>query len=213
MSLSIAEAVKLTGVSRTTILRALKNGKISGSKNDDGIWMIKPVDLMQHYSVDPSKIEEAVQAAHPAHVRSSVRGAPRTPLDEQVNTTEIRVLQVELEAAKQLAEEYQRSRARSEDTNADLRARLDRAEELREEATARLTAYLTHQHDVKPSPEEKPAAEAPVPVTQPARRPRPVFVWVALIPAVVVAGTWYLREPLATFIAALSSEPPSLEGR
>jgi hypothetical protein len=39
-----------TGLNRTTILRAIKSGKISGAKDDHGEWHIEPAELHRVYS-------------------------------------------------------------------------------------------------------------------------------------------------------------------
>jgi hypothetical protein len=43
--LSLAEAAKHCGVNRSTILRAIKSGKVSGTRNDDGSWSVEASEL------------------------------------------------------------------------------------------------------------------------------------------------------------------------
>ena len=45
MKYTAGQAAKATGVSKATITRALKSGKISGSKDDNGAWSIDPAEL------------------------------------------------------------------------------------------------------------------------------------------------------------------------
>ena len=45
--LSLAEAAKHCGVNRSTILRAVKSGKVSGSRNDDGSWSVETSELFR----------------------------------------------------------------------------------------------------------------------------------------------------------------------
>ena len=42
--LSLAEAAKHCGVNRSTILRAVKSGKMSGTRNDDGSWSVEALE-------------------------------------------------------------------------------------------------------------------------------------------------------------------------
>jgi excisionase family DNA binding protein len=42
MSLTLAEAAQATGLNRSTILRAIKSGKISGARDDAGAWQSSP---------------------------------------------------------------------------------------------------------------------------------------------------------------------------
>lgn len=45
MKYTAGQAAKAVDVSKATITRALQNGKISGSKNDSGVWSIDPAEL------------------------------------------------------------------------------------------------------------------------------------------------------------------------
>lgn len=45
MSWSISRAVKETGLSKSTISRAIKAGKISASRQDNGAYLIEPAEL------------------------------------------------------------------------------------------------------------------------------------------------------------------------
>ena len=49
MPLSLSEAAKATGTNRTTILRAIKAGKVSATKDVHGNWLIEPVELHRVY--------------------------------------------------------------------------------------------------------------------------------------------------------------------
>lgn len=45
MKYTAGQAAKASGVSTATITRALKSGKISGQKDDNGAWVIDPAEL------------------------------------------------------------------------------------------------------------------------------------------------------------------------
>jgi len=45
MKYTAGQAAKAVGVATATITRALKSGKISGQKNDNGAWVIDPAEL------------------------------------------------------------------------------------------------------------------------------------------------------------------------
>jgi excisionase family DNA binding protein len=45
MPLTLAEAAQATGLNRSTILRAIKSGKISGARDEAGAWAVEPVEL------------------------------------------------------------------------------------------------------------------------------------------------------------------------
>jgi excisionase family DNA binding protein len=62
--LTLAEAAKETGLTKPAIFKAIKNGKISASKDERGQWMIDPAELFRVY--DPASKKETVepQTAH-----------------------------------------------------------------------------------------------------------------------------------------------------
>src|SRR3954452_5716905 len=45
MHLSLRQAAKEAGVAKTTLIRALKSGRLSAQKNDLGDWAIDPAEL------------------------------------------------------------------------------------------------------------------------------------------------------------------------
>jgi len=49
MPYTLAEAATATGTNKTTILRAIKSGKISGAKDEHGEWHIEPAELHRVY--------------------------------------------------------------------------------------------------------------------------------------------------------------------
>jgi hypothetical protein len=49
MSYTLTSAATATGLNRTTILRAIKSGKISGTKDEHGEWHIEPAELHRVY--------------------------------------------------------------------------------------------------------------------------------------------------------------------
>jgi hypothetical protein len=45
MPYTLAEAAQACGVNRSTILRAIKSGRISGQRDDAGVWSVEPAEL------------------------------------------------------------------------------------------------------------------------------------------------------------------------
>ena len=106
MGLTLRQAADLCGASRSTIHRALKSGKLSGTRIEDGAWDIEPSELAR---VFPWDISEPVQRDN------SGQGKERTSEKEAVLAVKVEMLEHQLE--------------RERDTIADLRKRLDRAED------------------------------------------------------------------------------------
>ena len=106
MGLTLRQAADLCGTSRSTIHRALKSGKLSGNRLEDGAWDIDPSELAR---VFPWDISEPVQRDNPG------QGKEGTSEREAVLAVKVEMLEHQLE--------------RERDTIADLRKRLDRAED------------------------------------------------------------------------------------
>lgn len=121
MSYTLGTAAKATGKSRATIQRAIKQGKISASKNEHGQYDIDAAELLRVY---PAKQPD------------------ETGNDTKKGHHETIVLQVEIESLKT---ERERERRQYEETIRDLRTRLDRSDSERE----RVTRLLTSQHEKK----------------------------------------------------------------
>ena len=55
VSVSLAEAGKLTGLHKVSILRAIRKGKISAEKDEHGEWRIQPAELFRIYPPMPEQ--------------------------------------------------------------------------------------------------------------------------------------------------------------
>lgn len=51
--LSLSQAAKLTGKSKSTINRAVKTGKLSATRHEDGTYSIDPAELARAFDVEP----------------------------------------------------------------------------------------------------------------------------------------------------------------
>lgn len=129
MGYSLGEAAKELGVSKPTVQRAIKSGRLSATRRDDG-----------SYDIDPAELRRAFPAVTPSSTVSQGLKRDETPNDS-------RVLQAEVEGLREQV-------ALLKDERDHLRRRLDaEAEERR-----RVTALLTDQRPAAPQPETKSAA-------------------------------------------------------
>jgi predicted site-specific integrase-resolvase len=56
MAYTLAAAAAATGLNKTTVLRAIKSGRISGTKTELGEWLVEPAEIHRVYpSVRPSR--------------------------------------------------------------------------------------------------------------------------------------------------------------
>lgn len=118
MSYSLSDAAKATGKNRTTIQRAIKNGKISASKNENGAYEIEPAEL---HRIFPAIAQRSAQQTKETYSNSA-----------QQNDATSEALRIRLEM---LEKERDRERTQLEETISDLREDRDR---WRQQATALL---------------------------------------------------------------------------
>lgn len=116
MSYTLGDAAKAVGKSKTTLHRAIKSGRISAIKAEDGSYSIEPSELHRVFPpVTPILRQEPLQ---------------RHVTEQQGNTLESLRIQLETQA-----NERERERALLQETIADLREDRDR---WRQQATALL---------------------------------------------------------------------------
>ena len=97
---SMAQAARIFAVSRPTLAKHLKDGKISGEKTIKGKHEFWQIDMAELARVYPRRAEVAARE-HDKFTKADTPAAP----DLQA---EIKLLQAKLEAAEQLAEERAR---------------------------------------------------------------------------------------------------------
>src|SRR4051812_42189829 len=71
--LTLGAAAKLTGLNRTTVLRAIKSGRLSATRQDDGSYRIDPAELERVYTI--RQMPDALQAEVGAIRRGAQAGA------------------------------------------------------------------------------------------------------------------------------------------
>jgi hypothetical protein len=102
MSYTLNEAAKATGKSKTTIHRALKSGKVSAIKRDNGAYAIEPAELHRVFPPVPAERNE----------ERSIRNDTEHLRDDQGT------LRIQLET---IEKEREREREQLQETITDLR--------------------------------------------------------------------------------------------
>lgn len=132
--LSLSQAAKASGRSKSTIGRAIKDGRLSAIRNADDTFSIEPSELFRVFS-----------RGGPGTDGDGTREPLRTPSNGTVGTggeaDEIKALRDELSKAQQRAAAAEAKAEERADALADLRNRLNQEGEERR----RLTAILTDQ--------------------------------------------------------------------
>lgn len=133
MILTLRQAAELTGKSKSTLTRAIKSGRLSASRDGEGMYAIDPAELARAYP-----FVERPDAQHDAR-----HGAPRNGETEADDAAILRLrlsLLVDEQDRERAAAEREREQLAA--TVADLRTRLDRAEQ-------RITALIGNKNTKK----------------------------------------------------------------
>lgn len=117
MRFTLTAAAKETGVSKGTVSKALKSGRLSGERQEDGSFQIEASELFRVFPQKPQK-----PAAETAQKPQETAGEPTE------TGVELAVLRVRLEIVEQ---ERERERESAQATIEDLRRRLDAEQEER----------------------------------------------------------------------------------
>ncbi|WP_052003502.1 excisionase family DNA-binding protein [Microvirga sp. BSC39] len=116
-TLSLREAAEQTGVSKSTIFRAIQAGRMSAQRDDDRNFKIDPAELFRAYPPKAPDSDVARDVAEQAATPPVGQGAPAPATDElRVRNaqleSEINALKTILENEKQRAEELREDRDR-----------------------------------------------------------------------------------------------------
>lgn len=98
VNLSIREAVKHYRVSRPTLTKALKSGKLSGIQDGQGKWSIDPSELARVYqprTAIPREPEPALPGQNLANL-----AAQNTPFPVELEVLRAQLAEIELRAVK-----------------------------------------------------------------------------------------------------------------
>lgn len=117
--LSLTQAAKITGKSKSTINRAIKSGKLSATRHDDGTYSINVAEL------------------HRAFPRGTHDGADWIDTQPPENPTKTALLEAEIAALKDARERDRETREQDREIIADLRKDRDA---WKQQATALLAA-------------------------------------------------------------------------
>jgi excisionase family DNA binding protein len=91
-TLSLREAAEQVGVSKSTIFRAIRAGRMSAAKDDDGNFLIDPAELFRVYPPKGSQDDVAGDVPVRAETRPVGQDAPAP------EAVELRIRNAELEA-------------------------------------------------------------------------------------------------------------------
>ena len=88
--LSLAEAIEKTGVSRNTLIRAIKSGRMSGSKNEHGEYRVDAAELFRVFEPVSAEEGSAVSQPEPAAQSPMVEKLYKRLVEKDEEITDLR---------------------------------------------------------------------------------------------------------------------------
>jgi hypothetical protein len=142
MKYTLTEGATACGISRTTLFRAIKSGKVSAGRDANGNFIIEPAELHRVYPTIAQK-----QAEQQEKDQQAIKEKIRT------GTGETAVLLAKLEGLETALQ-------REQQHNEHLKKLFEQADQERRDAQNKLMALLTDQR-LKPA-QEQPAPAEPI---------------------------------------------------
>ncbi len=140
---TLDQAAERAGVSRWTVARALKSGRLRGFRDNRGRWRVDP-EALGAWAAEQGTVPHMVQAI----ARAEQDGAAVQPSGPNL-TTELAVLRVRLEGAEARAAEFVQERAEFARERDELRAERDRWRAMAERLVER---EAEHPPELRPRP-------------------------------------------------------------
>src|SRR4051812_7141493 len=108
MALSLRQAARTAGVSKSTISRAIQAGRLSATRSDDGGWSIDPAELCRVYPLASSPVSTERPIDRPADGSEGQDATPAGtpgPARDSLFETQLDALRQLLEAERRRADE------------------------------------------------------------------------------------------------------------
>jgi hypothetical protein len=83
MAYSLQQAATATGTAKSTILRAIRKGKVSAERDEHGQWVIQPAELHRTYPPSVASKDEGNGARNDTHLGQLVEAKGRAELAER----------------------------------------------------------------------------------------------------------------------------------
>lgn len=109
--LTLGQAARLTGTSKTTLTRAIKGGRLSATRRDDGGYQIDPAELARVYEIKPETPATGYVTGSVVHRATPLDETPAIPATPDVEmVAKVAAMEAELRGLKELVAELRQSR-------------------------------------------------------------------------------------------------------
>jgi excisionase family DNA binding protein len=107
--LTLGQAARLTGLGKTTLTRAIKAGRLSATRRDDGSYGIDPAELHRVYEIRPETPETVSQSGATVH-HATPGATPRDGASDSEVTARLATLEEQVKGLRELLDEVRASR-------------------------------------------------------------------------------------------------------
>lgn len=109
-TLSLREAAELAGTSKSTIFRAIKAGRLSAARTDDGGFAIDPAELFRVYTPKSPSVAPERSKEHSAGQDATSSETSGTASETAEIAAKMAAMEAELRAMKEMLAEVKQSR-------------------------------------------------------------------------------------------------------
>lgn len=124
--LTLSQAAKVTSKSKSTLNRAIKSGRLSATRNEDGTFSIDPSELARAFPQNATE-REPLRATERPEERPGTEDFSKIAMLEQLLEKEREALAREREVSADLKEDRDRWRAQATGLLSDLRTAQEKA--------------------------------------------------------------------------------------
>lgn len=124
--LTLSQAAKATSKSKSTLNRAIKSGRLSATRNEDGTFSIDPSELARAFPQNATEREPFLHQERPTE-RPGTEDSSKVAMLEQLLEKEREALAREREVSADLKEDRDRWRAQATGLLSDLRTAQEKA--------------------------------------------------------------------------------------
>ena len=126
MPITLLEAAKLCGLDKSTLRKAVRDGRITGTRDDTGKWWVEPCEVERIYPLVPAADPQSVpRASTPMSVPDAEFRAGDAATDLMVKTLQSMIERLEKDVDRE-RDRADRERERGDQLTADLRKLTER---------------------------------------------------------------------------------------
>ncbi|MCB0018210.1 MAG: hypothetical protein KDE09_10510 [Anaerolineales bacterium] len=119
--LTMGEAAKQAGISKATLSRAIKNGRVSATRNDKGGWDIDPAELFRVYPRNSATVADNGSVKQDATPSATADETPALKAEIEGLKAQLALMREQLDDVKDQRDGWQKQAENTQRLLADMR--------------------------------------------------------------------------------------------